>query len=156
MSEVQIPLRLSTGILRTAAAIVPAMAADPDCAIFGTVTRATVLRVAALRGVERLEKAIEAGAPWYLEPWVLMTPFEWQKAESAMGRTSLRLPLFLVDRLDAILPAMRETTPPALSINRASTARIAIWWGIGLEYRRYRDTGMLRQCGANPDPDEVY
>ena len=61
MSMDLVPIRLPTGVVERADGLIDAMAADPKLAALGTVTKAVVLRVALVRGLELLEA--EYGAP---------------------------------------------------------------------------------------------
>ena len=60
MSMDLVPIRLPAGVVARADALIEPMAADPKLAALGTVTKAVVLRVALVRGLEALEAEYQA------------------------------------------------------------------------------------------------
>ena len=141
MGEEQVGIRLPETFVDVAQDLVPPMARDPQHSIYGAVTRATVLRVAMLKGVQYLEETALRRWPWFGGSDGLNEPGKWRTSDGNMVRVSLRVPTYLTRRIRALIPSVRATTPPLHPINASTTMRIAIWAGLSELHDCYDNSG---------------
>ena len=92
MNEIQVPFRVAPELAARIVALVPLLASDPDVAICRSPSRNTAYRIAALRGVKYYEKHLPT------------IPAEREYRRDRI-RITLRLPSFLVRRIDGLAAA---------------------------------------------------
>ena len=132
MSDVLVPFRLPRSVTTRLQRLIPLLNADPEYAVVTRITRSSALRLALLRGVQKLEEDY----PPHDEGWSPSPSEGGKPRRKTYGKDteqiSVRLPAFLVERAGYLACCIDQDPEWSLSghVSRSALLRIALAAGI--------------------------